>query len=188
MIETPIALDAFIFIIHPNNTITSLTIEQVQDIYTGKTTNWKEVGGNDAEINPYVRNANSGSQELMEMLVMKDLDIIDLPENTFELIFSMAGALDVVSRDSDSICYTVYYYKEHIVVMDRTPKSISINGVYPKRETISDRSYPYVAEVYAVIRSDMDKSSMTYKLYEWLQTEIGKQVISESGYVSYIAP
>jgi phosphate transport system substrate-binding protein len=182
LIETPIALDAFIFIVNCNNPIQSLTIKQVQDIYTGAITNWKQVGGDDAEINPYIRNANSGSQELMEIVVMKDLEMIKYPEDSAELLFSMAGALDTVSYDVNSICYTVYYYKEHIAYM-YTPKSLAIDGIYPDGNTIGDQSYPYVTEVYAVICSDSDESSMAYKLYEWLQTEAGKQVISESGYV-----
>ena len=65
LIETPIALDAFIFIANPGNPVKALTTKQIQDIYMGNITNWKEVGGSDAKINPYVRNANSGSQELM---------------------------------------------------------------------------------------------------------------------------
>jgi len=183
LIETPIALDAFVFIINPYNPIQSLTIKQVQDIYTGKTTNWNELGGDDIEIVPFVRNTNSGSQELMETLVMKDLDITEFPVNDFELIFSMAGSLDMVSQHINSICYTVYYYKEHIGTVSGSVKSVAINGIYPDRNTISDRSYPYVAEVYAVIRSDLDEASMAYKLYEWLQTEAGKQVIIESKYL-----
>jgi phosphate transport system substrate-binding protein len=185
LIETPIALDAFVFIVNPDNPIESLTTTQAQGIYTGTITNWKEVGGNDAQIDPYVRNANSGSQKLMETLVMKDLQIKEFDENRSELIFSMAGALDWVSRDTDSICYTVYYYKEYIASHGRGAKSIAINGIYPDRGTISDKSYPYTAPVYAVIRSDLDKSSKAYIIYEWLQTEAGKQVINESGYVPY---
>jgi len=184
LIETPIALDAFIFIVHPDNPVESLTIKQIQDIYTGKIIYWNEVGGNNEEMKPFVRNANSGSQEWMEMYVLKDLDVIELPENSFELIFSMAGALDMVSHLSDSICYTFYYYKEWIA-NDKHPKTIAIEGIYPNRETISDKSYPYVAEVYAVIRQDLDKSSMAYKLYEWIQTESGKQAIFDSGYIPY---
>lgn len=191
--ETPIALDAFIFIINEANQVESLTISQIQDIYTGKITDWRDIGENDwevsddlsiFEIKPYVRNANSGSQELMETLVMKDLEIMDLPENDWEMISSMAGALDAVSHFHNSICYSVYYYKEHIV-RDNTTKTIAVEEIYPNRETIADKSYPYTAEVYAVIRSDLDTSSMAYKLYEWLQTEAGKQAITESGYVSY---
>jgi len=182
LIETPIAIDAFIFIVNQANQTVSLSIEQIQDIYTGKITNWKEVGGyNDAKINPYIRNANSGSQELMEVLVMKDLDILEFPIS-FEVINTMTGAFDKVVNDVDGICYTVYYFKENILRDIRT-KNIAIEGIRPNKDSIKDKTYPLVAEVYAVIRSDLDKSSMAYKVYEWLQTDEGKQVISKSGYL-----
>jgi len=181
LIETPIALDAFIFIVHPNNPITSLTIEQIQNIYTGRITNWNEVGGNNAKINPYVREPNSGSQELMELLVMKDLDINKFPVS-WEMAFNMTGAFERVQSDINGICFTVFYYKENIF-KDANVKSIAIEGVYPNKENISNNSYPLVAEVYAVIRSDLDQTSTAYKLYEFLQTVKGKVVISESGYI-----
>jgi phosphate transport system substrate-binding protein len=62
-------------------------------------------------------------------------------------------------------------------------KTIAVNGILPNQETISNRQYPFVAEVYAIIRSDLDKNSMAYKLYELLQTVAGKNVIAESGYI-----
>ena len=62
-------------------------------------------------------------------------------------------------------------------------KTITIDGVKPAGQTIKNRSYPYTTEVYAIIRSDTDTSSMTYKVYEWLQTATGKQTISNSGYI-----
>jgi len=182
LIETPIALDAFVFVINPDNPVESLTIEQIEDIYTGKITNWKEVGGNDSEINPYVRNANSGSQETMESLVMKDLPIMEFPIAQERVVHSMVGVIDVLIRDINSICYTFFYYKEQIL-RDLLTKTIAIEGIYPNKNTIFHISYPYVSEVYAVIRSDLDESSMAYQVYEWLQTAEGKYVINESGYL-----
>jgi phosphate transport system substrate-binding protein len=185
LIETPIALDALVFIVNPNNPIESLTTKQIQDIYTGEITSWNEAGGNNAEIIPYIRNPDSGSQELMETLVVKNLDITELPMNYDELIiFTMTGAFDAVIYENNAICYTVYYFKEYMVT-GVDVKSVAIDGIYPDKKTIGNGSYPFVAEVYAVIRGDLDKSSMAYKLYEWLQTEAGKRVISESGYIPY---
>jgi len=181
--ETPVALDAFIFIVHPYNPVKSLTIKQIQGIYTGKITNWKEVGGNDATIKPYVREANSGSQELMESMVMKDIEMNEFPVS-WDVVFTMAGTFDVVQKDVNSICYSLYYYKEQILRTSPT-KTIAIGGIQPDKTTISNNSYPLVSEVFAVIRSDLDKSSMAYKLYELLQTNDGKRVISESGYIPY---
>lgn len=96
LIETPIALDAFIFILNPNNPIGSLTTKQIQDIYTDKITNWNQLGDYNAEIKPYIREENSGSQELMELLVMKDIDISEFPVNNHEVLFTMVGPLDQV--------------------------------------------------------------------------------------------
>lgn len=192
LIETPIALDAFIFIVNKYNAMPSLTTKQIQEIYIGEITQWEEIDGeysgmHSGPIVPYVRNANSGSQELMEFLVMNDLEIGEFDVNDYEVIFTMAGALDRVANDPYAICYTVYYYKEFIAD-DRgrsTVKTIGIDGIHPTRRTIADRSYPLVAEVYAVIHYDLDRSSTAYKIYEWLQTEAGKEVIAASGYVPY---
>lgn len=189
LIETPIALDAFIFIVNSRNEIKGLTTENIQDIYTGKITDWEELGveiyPGYSSINPYIRNPNSGSQELMDLLIMKDREYIDLPIYEEALVFTMAGMLDAIGGDPRAIGYTVYYYNEYIVrAGDSFLKAIAVDGVHPDKQTIANKSYPYTTEVYAVIRSDVNKSSMTYKVYEWLQTEAGKQVISKSGYIS----
>jgi phosphate transport system substrate-binding protein len=182
LIETPIALDAFVFIVHPTNPITSLTIGQIQDIYTGKITNWNEVGGNAFPIEAFVRNPDSGSQEVMESLVMKDLDISGDFRISYEVVFTMTGAFERVSGSPEGICYTFYYYKEYVLKEART-KSVAIDGIYPNKENIKNDAYPLATEVYAVIRSDLDETSTAYKLYEFLQTETGKEVIAESGYL-----
>ncbi len=181
LIETPVALDAFIFITHRDNPVKTLTTKQIQDIYTGKITNWKEVGGKDAAINPYVRNANSGSQELMESLVMQDLEMSDFPE---AMLTGMMGPFITLRTDVDGLCYTVYYFKEKLVRGDLV-KHIAVDGVYPDQSSIKKKSYPYATEVYAVIREDTDKDSMAGKLYDLLLTPSGKKVIEESEYIPY---
>lgn len=181
LVETPIALDAFIFIANPKNAVKSLSTKQIQDIYTAKITNWKDVGGADAAIKPYVRNANSGSQELMESLVMKNLQIATFPQ---EIVSGMMPAFSSVQYDVNGLCYTVYYYKE-MMVRNPNVKHIAVDGVYPDKKTIANKTYPYTTEVYAIVRSDADKSSMGYKIYELLQTQAGKNLIAESGYILY---
>ncbi len=181
LIETPVALDAFVLLVNPSNPVKSLTTEQLRDIYLGKLTNWKDVGGKDVPINPYIRNANSGSQELMELLVMQGQELPDWPQ---EIISSMLQAFSTIRYDVNGICYTVYYYKEWIVRDHTGVKSLAVNGIYPDKKSISSKIYPYTAPVYAVIRSDLDPGSMAYRLYELLQTPAGKGVIRESGYVA----
>lgn len=67
---SPFATDAFVFVVNEDNPVDSITVAQARDIYTGKITNWKELGGEDRAIVPFQRNAEAGSQALMEKLVM----------------------------------------------------------------------------------------------------------------------
>jgi phosphate transport system substrate-binding protein len=187
LIETPVALDAFIMLLNSGNPVESLTPQQILDIYTGKVTNWRETGGEDSKIHPYIRNANSGSQELMELFVMKGLPMLEWDEESgIEWYLPNMGAVYTrLQDDPDGICYTVYYYHDQLIneTYKNKVKSIAVNGIFPDRNTIEDRSYPYAAEVYAIIRSDLDKNSMAYKLYEWLLSASGQEVIARSGYV-----
>lgn len=181
LIERPIGRDAFIFIVNANNPITNLRISQIQDIYTGTTRNWKEVGGNDATINPYIRNANSGSQEKMETMVMKGLKMIDWPEM---ITRGMSGPFLSLRFDNNGIAYTPYFYYS-VMVRDyqASVKSISVDGIEPNKTTISNNTYPYVSDIYAAVRSDIDKTSTAYRLFEYLTTTSGQKVVKESGYV-----
>lgn len=187
LIETPIALDALILIVNPQNKVTGLTTQNIQDIYTGKITDWNELGIElpyYSAIDPFIRNPNSGSQELMDLLIMKDLDYINLPVYEENLVFTMAGLLDKIGQNRNAIGYTVYYYNEFIIRPKKEYlKTIAIDGVFPNENTITNRIYPYTTEVYAVMRADTDENSMTYKVHEWLQTPSGKQAISKSGYI-----
>lgn len=182
LIEMPIALDAFVFVTHLDNPVKSLTTQQVQDIYTGKVKNWKEVGGSDEVIKPYTRNQNSGSQELMESLVMKGLSMADIEVDYEPELPSMSLVFTRLRSDVNALGYTVYYYKEQIV-RDNVVKSLAIDGIFPDKQSIKNKTYPYVAEVYATIRSDLDRNTMAYKLFELLQSDAGKSSILESGYI-----
>lgn len=178
--ETSIARDAFVFITHPDNPISALTTQQIRDIYTGSITNWKEVGGLDAPIHPFRRPKDSGSQELMDELVMKDRQMIDIPEE--HNMFSMMGVYHALKDDPQGLCYTVYYY-HRFMVRDKLAKLIAVDGVMPTDATVRNQSYPYTTAVYSVIRSDLPAASLAHKIYDLLLTPAGRHLIAESGYV-----
>lgn len=182
LITKPIALDAFVFITNVVNPVESLSIEEIQNIYTGNITNWSQVGGIPINITAYQREKNSGSQELMETLVMKDLKMADTPEL---IEYGMGGPFDQLVYDSEGsgIAYTVYYYKEFLTNTSASIKMIGVNGVIPNYENISNMAYKYIAEVYAVIRSNLNPESNAYKLRDWLLGIEGQEVVKESGYV-----
>jgi phosphate transport system substrate-binding protein len=179
LITTSVALDAFVFIANVNNPVNSLTIKEIQDIYTGEITLWNQVGGTNTEIHPYQREPNSGSQELMVSLVMKDLTMMEFPEL---ILYGMMGPIYQITYDREGLGYTVYFFEQFMAPHDSL-KLLGINGVVPEYSTLRNRHYIYTTDVYAVIRENLDRSSTAYLLYLWLQTEEGQAVVAESGYI-----
>ncbi|MCL2597564.1 MAG: substrate-binding domain-containing protein [Paludibacter sp.] len=190
LIETPIALDALDFILNAQNSVNSLLVGQIQNIYLGNITNWNEVGGADEEIIPFIRNANSGSQEMMNEIVMNNTGMPDwtvsLSDAEDMTLWSMTAVYEELLSHPNGICFTPHYYREYMVnnifTADKI-KTLAVNGIMSDKNSIKNNTYPFVANVYVSVRSDLDKSSMAYKLYKWLQTSAGKAVIAESGYV-----
>lgn len=181
LIQKPIAKDAFAFIVNPKNQVRNLTIEQIQKIYTGEITNWKEVGGKDAEIKAYIRDANSGSQEKMETMVMAGLTMIQGSEL---ITHGMAGPYYQIRYVEEGIAYTPFYYY-NIMASDWKDwaTAIGINGVELNDANIINGSYPYISEIYAAIRADEPEESMARILFDFLTTSAASPIIRESGYI-----
>ena len=182
-VET-VALDAFVFIVNRQNNIYDLTTTQLKAIYSGAVTNWSQVGGRPAHISAYQRERNSGSQELMIDLFMRETPIQAGKAAGVENLvrFLMGGPYLALTRDCDGIAYSVYYY-EHFMAGSPMTRPIAVDGVLPTSETIRARQYPYVSPVVAVIRADEPANSEARRLWRWLFTEQGQSLIAESGYV-----
>ena len=180
----PLAIDALVFIVNPNNPVKNLTSEQVRKIYTGEITNWKEVGGVDHAITPYIRDADSGSQEKMETLVMNGLNMID---GTYmpEIIGSqMVSPYMQLEENEYGIGYTPFFYCTAMVRDLMKVKMLSIDNVAPSKESLRKNKYPFVSSIYAAIRKSESHESMAYKLYQFLFTKRGAEMIDESGYIA----
>ncbi|MCJ7566883.1 MAG: substrate-binding domain-containing protein [Anaerolineales bacterium] len=175
----PIALDAFVFVLNEENPLEDIALDDIRNVYTGEITHWWQLGGSLDEIHTYQRNRNSGSQELMESLVMRGAPMIESPEMILE---SMMGPINALSDDPLGIGYSVYFYAAFIYPHERV-KMIAVDSVHPTFENIADRSYPLTTEVYAVIRGDAPQESAARLLLAWLQTVEGQAAVAESGYV-----
>jgi phosphate transport system substrate-binding protein len=180
LIETSIALDAFVFIVNKNNPVNSLSVDEVQKIYTKKITNWSQVGGYNENMQVFTRPRNSGSEEVFRTLVMNGLEPADFPEAYISQMFEVFLE---VTENANSICYTFNAYKDMQVrkTCDEVP-ILAINGICPSENTVKNMTYPFISEVRVAIRSDLDRNSMAYKLYEWLQSESAKYTITECGF------
>lgn len=182
LIETPIALDAFIFVVNKKNRVKSLTVDQIQKIYTEEITNWSQVGGTNESMKVFTRPRNSGSEEVFRTLVMNGLEPADFPEAA---IGAMAWVFREVTDNPGSICYSFNTYKElQARVSDNEVPKISINGIFPNEKNVKNGTYPLISKVHVAIRSDLDRNSMAYKLYEWLQSEDAKSTIQECGFIT----
>ena len=179
----PIGVDALVFLTSDKNPVDSLTQQQAVGIYTGAIANWKEVGGADAEIVAYQRNETSGSQVMMENVVMDGQLMTDAP---MEYRPSEMGALvdEVASyrNSADAIGYSVYYYVTEMYLREGV-KLLAIDGVAPSNETIASGEYPYTQYNYAVIRKDEREDSPARQLFDFLTTPEGKALMAAQGYV-----
>ncbi len=174
--------EGFVFFVNANNPVDSLSLEEIQKIYTGEITNWKEVGGNDEKIIAYQRPENSGSQNGMLNLVMNGLKIKDAEKET--IAESMFDIIDVVSEydnSSAAIGYSYYYYANSMYVKDDV-KMLKVNGVAPNNETIKTEKYPIITAYYAVTRKE-DKESLSSKLKDEMLSVRGQKVAEDAGYV-----
>ena len=180
LIEKPIARDALAFMVNLKNPVNNLSIEQIQAIYTGDIVNWAEVGGLDCVMKPYVRNRNSGSQEKFELMVMAGLTIKDFPE--MQIGKTMMTPYYQIEQDTAGIAFTPFYYYK-VMVGSGSTKAIGVNGVAMTKENVINGTYPYTSNVYTAVRSDIDKSSIAYRIFDFLTTEEGQAIVDESGYV-----
>lgn len=179
----PVVNEAFVFLANKQNTVNGLTLKQIQDIYSGKITNWNEVGGDNSAIIPYQRPTNSGSQTGMLDLVMKDIPMIAPTTETFEE--TMAGLIEAIAdydNSKDALGYSYYYYAT-TMYSKNSVKLLAIDGVEPNFDTIKNNEYPIQTAYYIVINKDTPEDSNTRKLVDAMLSERGQLVAKDAGYV-----
>ena len=186
----PVVDEGFVFLTNADNPVTSLTVAQIRDIYSGKITNWKDVGGSDEPIIAYQRPQNSGSQTGMEDLVMKGTPMTDAP--TLQ-IPTMSALVNVVSAsfngDAGSLGYSYYYYVTSMYGdLANDPqlakiKLMAVDGVLPTPETIRSGEYPLTTAYYIVINKTAPADSPTRRLVDAMLSHDGQQVAADAGYV-----
>ena len=187
LMET-IAKEALVFVVNADNPVNSLTSQQLQGIYSGEITNWKEVGGEDLPIVAFQRNPTAGSQVMMEKLVMQGTPMMDAPATMVPT--EMAGLIDAVrgyDNSANAIGYTVFYYAADMQ-MAQGLKILAVDGVLPSADTIRSEEYPYINGYYCCISANESADSPARKLYDWLVSDAGQTLLNLEGYVAVSAP
>ena len=179
----PFAIDGLVFVVNADNPVDSLTVEQVQKIYTGEYTNWSQVGGDDVDIIPFQRNPEAGSQVMFLKLVMGELEPMTPPTDYIQL--TMMGLVEAVRGYQDSpgaIGYTVYYYANDMK-MAAGLKILSIEGVQPDGESFRAGTYPFISHYYVTTSADLAEDDPAQVLFDWILSEEGQSLVEHEGYV-----
>ena len=182
--QKPIGVDALVFIVNEDNPVQALTQQQLRDIYAGKITNWKDVGGKDQEIVAFQRGEDSGSQTLFKKLLIQGGELMTPPSELApaamgELVDSIAD----YNNSANAIGFSVYYYIDQMYSKPGL-RLLAVDGVTPSNDTLADGSYPLCNDFYAVIHPDAAADSPERRLYDWLDTADGIACIKKSGYVA----
>ncbi|MDO4648887.1 MAG: substrate-binding domain-containing protein [Eubacteriales bacterium] len=176
----PVGKDALVFIVNEGNPVDTLTTAQVHDIFTGKITNWKEVGGEDAKIQVFTRPEKSGSQTLMRKLLIGEEAMTEANTKEVSTMEGMITEFLDYDNSAAAIGYSVYYYASEMMGVSGM-KFVSVEETAPTKETIADGSYPLVNDFYFVTREDSPDSAKN--IGNWLLSSEGQDFVEECGYV-----
>lgn len=175
--EVIVAYDALAVVVNPSNPVDSLTREQLEAIFRGKITNWKEVGGEDRKIVVYSRETSSGTYEFFKESVLDN-------KNYMSSILSMpaTGAIiQSVKQTKGAIGYIGLAYLNRFV----KPLSVSYDGgrhyAEPSVRTAADGSYPIVRPLYYYY--DAEKESIVSPFVSYVLSDEGQASVLEQGFV-----
>ena len=180
IVTTPIGREAFVFFTEEDNPVSDLTSDQIRAIYHGDITNWKELGGKNQKIVAFQRPENSGSQVVMKAFMGE----VSLKEPvSYEMVSPMEGIISRVaeySNEDGAIGYTFRYFLTELQ-QEKHVKILSVDGIYPTPETITDGTYPICANVVAATLASNEKPEVQQVL-NYLLSEDGQDLIVKSGY------
>ena len=176
---TPAVLDAAVLITHPQNPVQSLTLKQVYDIYYGRITNWKDLGGPDKPINLYsIASPLDGVEYSLRALVYRNGDQrIAAPRlylNTTKL--EEAVTLDPAGLGLSTLANTY---------ANKKVKALAIEGVVPSTQSVTDGSYPLFITLYTVTRPDSPKKAEVDRFLAFLGTPEAKAILRKHELVPY---
>lgn len=181
-VEFVVARDAIAVVVHPSNPIQALTLEQISDIYTGKITNWSQLGGEDRPIVLLSRESNSGTYVyFLENVIRqgdKESDLLFSPDTL--LMPSSEGISSEVRQNPNAIGYDGLGYVTPDQKMLAVARDASTPYVLPSAETVNNGTYPVSRPLYMYTAGQPTGQVKTY--LEWVLSE-GQSLVSKLGFV-----
>jgi phosphate transport system substrate-binding protein len=174
-IEIPVAKDGLSVYVNDNNPINELSFEQLRDIYTGKTTNWKQLGGSDESITLYGRENSSGTYVFFKDVVLKGDDFA--PQ--CQTLPGTAAVVNAVAQDPKGIGYGGAAYAKGVREC-AVRKDAESPAVLPGAETVKDGSYPLSRPLFFYTRKKPEGDIK--KFVDWVLSPDGQKIVTEVGY------
>ena len=171
--ETVLAYDGIAIIVHPDNPVSDLTLEQIAKLYTGEITNWKDVGGNDAEVVLIGREAASGTRDGFESITGTK----DACQYRQELT-STGDVITAVSQNPDAIGYA------SLASIKDTVKALNVGGVTPSEATVKDGSYLVQRPFVLVTVEGKALSPAAQAFFDYALSADAASIISAAGAVA----
>ena len=171
--ETVLAYDGIAIIVHPDNPVSDLTLEQIAKLYTGEITNWKDVGGNDAEVVLIGREAASGTRDGFESITGTK----DTCQYRQELT-STGDVITAVSQNPDAIGYA------SLASVKDSVKALSAGGVTPSEDTVKDGSYPVQRPFVLVTVEGKELSPAAQAFFDYALSSDAAGIIAKAGAVA----
>ncbi len=169
---TILAYDGIAIIVNPNNPVSDLDIETITKIYTGEIKNWKEVGGDDAEIVLIGREAGSGTRDGFEDIT----DTKDKCDYRQELT-STGDVITTVASNPGAIGYA------SLASVKDTVKALTVDGIAPSEATIKNGSYVVQRPFVLVTKKDAKLTENAQKFFDYITSEAANEIISGAGVV-----
>ena len=171
--ETVLAYDGIAIIVHPDNPVSDLSIEQIAKLYTGEITNWKDVGGSDAEVVLIGREAASGTRDGFESITGTK----DKCQYRQELT-STGDVITAVSQNPDAIGYA------SLAAIKDSVKALSVDGVTPSETTVKDGSYQVQRPFVLVTVEGKALSAAAQSFFDYATSADAADIIAKAGAVA----
>ncbi len=186
--EFVVSRDAIAVIVNPGNPIEQLTIQQVSDIFSGKYTNWRELGGEDRPIVRLSRESNSGTHVyfLENVLRQGDSENKTLFSQDTLLLPSSEGIVSEVRDNPNAIGYDGLGYITPELKVIAIAKDIDNSYVIPSIDTVNDGTYPIARDLYMYTAGEPTGVLKNY--LEWIVSPEAQQIVTDLGFVPVLAP
>ena len=174
--EYKAALDGLSIFVNADNALKEINLEQIEQVFTGKIRNWKELGGNDAAITVYSRENSSGTYEFFKDNVLKGKDFVA----SAQTMPGTAALLQAVAKDKNGIGYGGAAYGQgakHLLVK----RDANSPGIEPSEENVLNGKYPIWRYLYLYLNPALDKGEIAQYI-GWIRSDAGQAVVKDVGY------